>query len=131
MIVMVVAEQHKVDGWQVIEADARGMKSCGTGPANRTGAVRPDGVRQNIEPTELQKERRMIDEGDPQRLGTVRRARTGLRIRVVPHTMTAREHPAQKRSQTVLPRHQVLKPHTVEVGLQRLHSCHTFLMTSR
>src|ERR1700691_1801830 len=63
MIVVVVALQHQVDCGKLIEMDPGGAVARRTDPRERTGAMRPDGIAENVEAFELNQERGMSDEG--------------------------------------------------------------------
>src|ERR1700689_2124655 len=63
MIVVVVALQDQIDCGELIEVNARGAVARRTDPGERAGAMRPDGIAENVEAFELDQERGMPDEG--------------------------------------------------------------------
>jgi hypothetical protein len=64
MIVMIVADQHDVDVWQVGERNAGGMHPAGTCPLHWADAIRVHRVGQHVHARKLQQERYVVDEGD-------------------------------------------------------------------
>src|ERR1700723_2305970 len=63
MIVVVVALQDQVDSGKLIEMDSGGAVARRTDPRERAGAMRPDGIAEDVEAFELDQERGMSDEG--------------------------------------------------------------------
>ena len=62
MIVVVVALQDQIDCGELIEVNAGGAVSRRSDPGKRTGAMRPDGIAENVQAFELDQERGMSDE---------------------------------------------------------------------
>src|SRR5579875_2162326 len=63
MIVMVVAQEHYVDGRQISEPHTWFRPPSGADPPERTRALAPDRIREQIASHVLNQQRRMIDEG--------------------------------------------------------------------
>src|SRR5580692_6914704 len=61
MIVVVVTLQHQVDGGKLVEMDSGRAVARWSNPGKRAGAMRPDGIAENIQAFELDEERGMSD----------------------------------------------------------------------
>ena len=61
VIVVIVTDQDKIDRWQIVHRDARFMHPLRTQPLPWTGTPGIDWVGENIEPVNLDQERRVID----------------------------------------------------------------------
>ena len=64
VVVVVVADEDRVDGRQVVEGDARRGVSRRPGKRQRAGALRPDRVEEDIEAIDLDEKTRMTHERD-------------------------------------------------------------------
>ena len=110
MIVVIVGNQHGINGRQVFETDTRLAVSLGACPGYGTATFRPDGVGQNIEPVHLNQEGGMADSGNPQ--GPFRHAGRGGgpggSVYEFPAIPANRCRPATARSS---PKHPVWAPH--------------------
>ncbi len=62
MIVVVVALQNQINGGKLIEVNSRGAVARRPDPGKRAGAMRPDGIAQNVQAFELNQQRGMADE---------------------------------------------------------------------
>ena len=58
---MIVAEQNKMDGWQVRERYTGCPDSFGSGPRNRAGAFGENRISQQAEASKLDEKARMVD----------------------------------------------------------------------
>ena len=70
MIVVIVAEENRVDGRQILKAKPGIAVALRAGKGNGAGAARPDGIREEVEAGGLQEHGGVIDEGNAQ-VGTV------------------------------------------------------------
>jgi hypothetical protein len=118
MIVVIVADQHRVDRRQVVEADSRRTMPLRSRESDRRAAHRPDRIRQHIDAIELQQERRMIDERDAQSsiADAFRRFRPRRRVDPSrPESRLAVHLPLQKRALRLPAGMDVVKPPPIEV----------------
>src|SRR5580693_2144177 len=96
MIVVVMALQHQVDCGKLIKMDSGGAVARRTYPGERAGAMRPDGIAENVEAFELNQERGMSDEGgaDFSVVGAFGRSGAWRRVNpFAPRCGSAREQP--------------------------------------
>jgi hypothetical protein len=63
MVVMIVALQYEMNFGEMFEANAGRAMASGTGKRNRAGALRPDGIEQDVDSFELQQDGGVADEG--------------------------------------------------------------------
>ena len=56
MVVMVVADEHRVELRQILEGDARRVHPLGSRPWHGAGALGPDGIDEDVEPLGLDEE---------------------------------------------------------------------------
>ena len=61
---MVVADDDRVNGRQVLEGDAGSVEARGADPAEGAGALGPDGVGEDVQALGLDQEGGVVDEGD-------------------------------------------------------------------
>ena len=61
---MIVGDDDGVDGGQIFEADARGYEPPRAREAHGAGALTPVRIRENVQPVDLDQERRVSDPGD-------------------------------------------------------------------
>ena len=66
MIVVIVADQHRIDAGKILPPHPRLPASAGTDPGEWTGPLRPDRVSQDVGITMLEQYRRVVDQGHPQ-----------------------------------------------------------------
>ena len=66
MVVMVVGDQHRVDGRQVGEGDARRVDPLRAGEAHRARPLGVDRIDQDVAARHLEQVARMADQGDAQ-----------------------------------------------------------------
>ena len=64
MIVVVVALEHEIDFRKVVKRNAGRAMALGAGERNGAGALRPDGIAENVDAIHLDQERGVADEGD-------------------------------------------------------------------
>src|SRR5712664_4144756 len=97
MIVMIVAQQNRIDWREVLKAQAGRTVPPRTQPSNRAGAFRPDWIGEDIPSVHLDEHRGVINEGDAQAtladLKRRRRSRRSVGPRT-PWTRFSMEHPA-------------------------------------
>ena len=76
VVVVVVGDEHGVDGRQVVEGDARRVHALGAGKRDRAGALRPDRIDEHALAARLDQKARVPDVGDAQPLAIETRRRT-------------------------------------------------------
>ena len=74
VVVVIVRDQHDVDGRQILEAHAGRRHPLGAGERQRAGALRPLRIGEDVHAGELDQQRRVADPGDGG-LGLVRAQR--------------------------------------------------------
>ena len=57
VVVVVVGDQHSVDGRQVVESDGGRIVTPGTQATKRTGAVGPDRIDEDVDAGDLDQQR--------------------------------------------------------------------------
>jgi len=66
VVVMVVAEKHRIDGRQVLQGDAGRPHPARTHPRKRAGAIGKERVGEDVEAARLDEAGGLADEGDAQ-----------------------------------------------------------------
>jgi hypothetical protein len=127
VVVMVVAEQHDVDGRQLIEINARTAEAFGTGKLHRAGAFRPNRVGEDVHAGSLNEHGRVVHESREQARpfnGRGRQRGVGPRF-IFPLGVIAGKHPAQQRSEAPLRRNiGSEEPFSIEViAARKSHEC--------
>ena len=69
MIVVIVAQEHHGDRWQILEADRGLTDAPGTDDAERAGVLGIDRIGEEVTGLRLDQERRVADESDHRRRG--------------------------------------------------------------
>ena len=77
MIVVVVAEEHEIDAGKIVESHAWRAAAARTDPSERTGALRPNGIGQDVEAAMLDQDSGMVDECDVEGVAFHGRGRLG------------------------------------------------------
>jgi hypothetical protein len=96
MIVVVVALQDQINGGKLIEVNSGGAMTGRANPGERAGAMRPDGIAEDVEAFELDQQRGMPDEGSADFSVVYTFGRSGAWRRVnplAPGCGPASEHP--------------------------------------
>lgn len=123
VVVVIVTQQHAIDPWQLLESDSRRSHPLRSSPRNRTRALRPDRIRQEVHAKALNQECRMVDEGDSQLIRPISNRRNcGQGPRPVlraelfgPSTALPTRNPLEQRGEPMNPRREVVKALTVEM----------------
>jgi hypothetical protein len=96
VIVVVVALQDQINGGKLIEVNSGGAMTGRANPGKRAGAMRPDGIAEDVEAFELDQQRGMSDEGSADFSVVYTFGRSGAWRRVnplAPGCGSASEHP--------------------------------------
>ena len=72
VVVVIMGEQDCVDGRQIGQCDARRLMAARAGEGERTGAVGPDWIDQDVVAGTLHEQRGMADHGDTESFGAGR-----------------------------------------------------------
>src|SRR5210317_1748466 len=122
VVVVVVAYEDGVNWRQIRERNAWLAKTPRPGPGQRTGAIRPDRIGQNIYAAGLDQHSCMIDKSAANSIAlhTFRRSWAAVIVSAkLPMTGLASHAPSQKLSKCLYDRFGILKPRSVEIGCGR------------
>src|SRR5881628_522883 len=64
MIIMIMRDEHQVNGWQMFEWHSGGHHTLRPGKGDRAGPIRPVRISQDVDAIKLKEERGMPDPGD-------------------------------------------------------------------
>src|SRR5450755_4747745 len=64
VIVMVMADQYKINRRQIFKSNSRKVTPLRSGPTKRAGALRPGRISQDVDALHLDEHGSVIDEGD-------------------------------------------------------------------
>ena len=101
MIVVIVRHDHDIDGRQIVEGDSRRSGASRPGEGHGACALRPDGIRQDVETRRLDQQCRMADHGHHEPLAIhallrLRRDEVGSHHGLGPIDLASTELPAQQ-----------------------------------
>src|SRR5258706_3451910 len=113
MVVVVMAEEHEIDRWQILKPYPRCPMPPRPRKRHRRHPLRPHRIGEDVDPIHLNERGRMIDEGDPQSSlpHPLRRRRTIDRFRMLrPLPPLPRRLPLQQRPLGPPPALTAMKP---------------------